>query len=179
MSDYDRIQSNVPEEFGESTDWCALGIWGRNGRVHLGGGRVYLTGGRGHVHLVHGPDVVEEVGGPEPGVGVRYEVGRPQDVPVARVRADREPGEAGEQRLHRRNYLVADVQHVRRAQLVAFDESLTADGLLRHVHAEIVQGREEETAHREQAEPLAQTDVILRLHVGHAVEGGAYGHAHH
>ena len=46
------------------------------------------------VHLVHGPDVVEEIRRSKPGVSFRDVVGSAQNVPEARIGATGEPREA-------------------------------------------------------------------------------------
>lgn len=65
-----------------------------------------FLGHLGPVHFVHGPDVVEEVRGAEPGVRLRNVVGGFHHVPAARVPATCRAGHATEQRLHRGNLSV-------------------------------------------------------------------------
>lgn len=67
----------------------------------------------GAVHLVHGPNVVEEVSCPKPGVRLGNVVGRTQDVPVARVTARSETRNAAKQSLYGRHLPERNV-HVQR-----------------------------------------------------------------
>lgn len=54
-------------------------------------------------HHVHGPDVVEEVGGAEPRVGLRHEVRGLHEVARARPRAHHRARHARERGLHGRH----------------------------------------------------------------------------
>lgn len=89
VSDDDGVAPEVSQELG-----------GAAGRPVNFGVSVELAGrDLGFVHLVHRPDVVEEVSCPEPGVRLGNVVGGAQHVPFARVAARSETRNATEQSL--------------------------------------------------------------------------------